>query len=171
MDFTKKYYFTIIFGEFKDSDDITGKTIETSYKRISMAEFMVNIPNFLGKIKQQPSKFSAIKINGERSYNLARQGLEVEMPFREIEIYSIKVLGFYQDYCEMEIECSKGTYVRSLARDICKKNNICGFVGALKRMNVGKFSIDKTISLDELKNMINFEQSNKDGSLLALHEI
>jgi tRNA pseudouridine55 synthase len=71
----------------------------------------------------------------------------------------------------MEIECSKGTYVRSLARDICKKNNICGYVGALKRMNVGKFSIDKTISLDELKNMINFEQSNKDGSLLALHEI
>ena len=171
MDFTKKYYFTIIFGEFKDSDDITGKTIETNDKRISMAEFMVNIPNFLGKIKQQPSKFSAIKINGERSYNLARQGLEVEMPFREIEIYSIKVLGFYQDYCEMEIECSKGTYVRSLARDICKKNNICGYVGALKRMNVGKFSIDKTISLDELKNMINFEQSNKDGSLLALHEI
>ena len=171
MDFTKKYYFTIIFGEFKDSDDITGKTIETNDKRISMAEFMVNIPNFLGKIKRQPSKFSAIKINGERSYNLARQGLEVEMPFREIEIYSIKVLGFYQDYCEMEIECSKGTYVRSLARDICKKNNICGYVGALKRMNVGKFSIDKTISLDELKNMINFEQSNKDGSLLALHEI
>ena len=171
MDFTKKYYFTIIFGEFKDSDDITGKTIETNDKRISMAEFMVNIPNFLGKIKQQPSKFSAIKINGERSYNLARQGLEVEMPFREIEIYSIKVLGFHQDYCEMEIECSKGTYVRSLARDICKKNNICGYVGALKRMNVGKFSIDKTISLDELKNMINFEQSNKDGSLLALHEI
>ena len=171
MDFTKKYYFTIIFGEFKDSDDITGKTIETNDKRISMAEFMVNIPNFLGKIKQQPSKFSAIKITGERSYNLARQGLEVEMPFREIEIYSIKVLGFYQDYCEMEIECSKGTYVRSLSRDICKKNNICGYVGALKRMNVGKFSIDKTISLDELKNMINFEQSNKDGSLLALHEI
>jgi len=71
----------------------------------------------------------------------------------------------------MEIECSKGTYVRSLARDICKKNNICGYVGDLKRINVGKFSIDKTISLDELKNMINFKQSNKDGSLLALHEI
>jgi tRNA pseudouridine55 synthase len=171
MDFTKKYYFTIIFGEFKDSDDIIGKTIETSDKRISVADFIANIPNFIGKIKQQPSKFSAIKINGERSYDLARQGLDIEMPFREIEIYSIKVLGFYQDYCEMEIECSKGTYVRSLARDICKKNNICGYVGALKRINVGKFSFDKTISLDELKNMINFEQSNKDGSLLALHEI
>jgi tRNA pseudouridine55 synthase len=171
MDFTKKYYFTIIFGEFKDSDDITGKTIEISNARVSVAKFITNIPNFIGKIKQQPSKFSAIKINGERSYDLARQGLEVEMPFREIEIYSIKVLSFYQDYCEMEIECSKGTYVRSLARDICKKNNICGYVGDLKRINVGKFSIDKTISLDELKNMINFEQSNKDGSLLALHEI
>ena len=171
MDFTKKYYFTIIFGEFKDSDDITGKVIESNEKRISLADFAKNIPNFIGKIKQQPSKFSAIKINGERCYNLARQGLAVEMPFREIEIYSIKILAFYQDYCEMEIECSKGTYVRSLARDICKKNNICGYVGALKRMNVGKFSIDKTISLDELKNMINFEQSNKDGSLLALHEI
>ena len=71
----------------------------------------------------------------------------------------------------MEIECSKGTYVRSLARDICKKNNICGYVSELQRKNVGKFSIDKTISLDELKNIINFGESNKDGSLLALHEM
>ena len=171
MDFRKKYYFKIIFGEFRDSDDITGQVIEENDKRISSADFMKNIPNFIGKINQQPSIFSAIKINGERSYDLARKGLAVEMPFREIEIYSIKVLKYCADYCEMEIECSKGTYVRSLARDICKKNNICGYVGALKRMNVGKFSIDKTISLDELKNMINFEQSNKDGSLLALHEI
>jgi tRNA pseudouridine55 synthase len=171
MDFTKKYYFTIIFGEFRDSDDITGKVIESTEKRISLADFAKNIPNFIGKIKQQPSKFSAIKINGERSYNLARKGLEVEMPIREIEIYSIKILNYLPDYCEMEIECSKGTYVRSLARDICKKNNICGYVGALKRKNVGQFLIDKTISLDELKNIVNFGQSNKDGSLLALHEI
>lgn len=171
MDFTKKYYFTIIFGEFRDSDDITGKVIESNEKRISLADFAKNIPNFIGKINQQPSKFSAIKINGERSYNLARKGLNVDIPFREIEIYSIKILNYFLDYCEMEIECSKGTYVRSLARDICKKNNICGYVGALKRKNVGRFSIDKTISLDELKNIVNFEQSNKDGSLLALHEI
>ena len=171
MDFKKKYYFTIIFGEFRDSDDITGKAIEISEKRISLADFAKNISHFIGKIKQQPSKFSAIKINGERSYNLARKGLEVEMPIREIEIYSIKILNYLPDYCEMEIECSKGTYVRSLARDICKKNNICGYVGALKRKNVGQFLIDKTISLDELKNIVNFGQSNKDGSLLALHEI
>ena len=171
MDFKKKYYFTIIFGEFRDSDDITGKVIEVSEKRISLADFAKNIPHFIGKIKQQPSKFSAIKINGERSYNLARKGLEVEMPIREIEIYSIKILNYLPDHCEMEIECSKGTYVRSLARDICKKNNICGYVGALKRKNVGQFLIDKTISLDELKNIVNFGQSNKDGSLLALHEI
>jgi tRNA pseudouridine55 synthase len=171
MDFKKKYYFTIIFGEFRDSDDITGKVIEINKNRISLADFAKNIPHFIGKIKQQPSKFSAIKINGERSYNLARKGLEVEMPIREIEIYSIKILNYFPDYCEMEIECSKGTYVRSLARDICKKNNICGYVGALKRKNVGQFLIDKTISLDELKNIVNFGQSNKDGSLLALHEI
>jgi tRNA pseudouridine55 synthase len=171
MDFKKKYYFTIIFGEFRDSDDVTGKVIEVSEKRISLADFSKNISNFIGKIKQQPSKFSAIKINGERSYSLARKGLEVEMPIREIEIYSIKILNYLPDYCEMEIECSKGTYVRSLARDICKKNNICGYVGALKRKNVGQFLIDKTISLDELKNIVNFGQSNKDGSLLALHEI
>ena len=171
MDFKKKYYFTIIFGEFRDSDDITGKVIETNEKRISFTDFVKNIPNFIGKINQKPSKFSAIKINGERSYNLARKGLDVEMPTREIEIYSIKILKYFFDYCEMEIECSKGTYVRSLARDICKINNICGYVGDLKRQNVGKFSIDKTISLDELKNIVNFGQSNKDGSLLALHEI
>lgn len=171
MDFRKKYYFTIIFGEFRDSDDITGKVIEESKKRISSADFMKNIPNFIGKINQQPSKFSAIKINGEKCYDLARKGLDIEMPFREIEIYSIKVLKYCTNYCKMEIECSKGTYVRSLARDICKKNNICGYVSELQRKNVGKFSIDKTISLDELKNIINFGESNKDGSLLALHEM
>ena len=171
MDFRKKYCFTITFGEFRDSDDMTGKVIEESEKRISSADFMKNIPNFIGKINQQPSKFSAIKINGEKCYDLARKGLDIEMPFREIEIYSIKVLKYCTNYCEMEIECSKGTYVRSLARDICKKNNICGYVSDLQRKNVGKFSIDKTISLDELKNIINFGESNKDGSLLALHEM
>ena len=171
MDFRKKYYFTIIFGEFTDSDDVTGKVIESNEKRISLSEFAKNIPNFIGKISQKPSKFSAIKINGERSYNLARQGLDVEMPTREIEIYSIKILNYLQNYCEMEIECSKGTYVRSLVRDICKKNNICGYVGDLKRLNVGQFLIHKTISLDELKNIVNFGESKKDGSLLDLHEI
>lgn len=170
MNYKKKYYFKIIFGEFRDSDDITGKVIEYSEKRISLVDFAKNIPNFIGKINQQPSKFSAIKINGERSYNLARQGLDVEMPFREIEIYLIKILNYFPDFCEMEIECSKGTYVRSLVRDICKKNNICGYVGELKRKYVGDFLIDKTISLDELKNIVNFGEYNKDGSLLALHE-
>ena len=63
MDFTKKYYFTIIFGEFRDSDDITGKVIESNEKRISLTDLAKNIPNFIGKIKQQPSKFSAIKIS------------------------------------------------------------------------------------------------------------
>ena len=106
MDFRKKYYFTIIFGEFRDSDDITGKVIEESKKRISSADFMKNIPNFIGKINQQPSKFSAIKINGEKCYDLARKGLDIEMPFREIEIYSIKVLKYCTNYCKMELECS-----------------------------------------------------------------
>jgi len=170
MDYKKKYYFKIIFGEFRDSDDITGKVIESSEKRVAFIDFAKNISNFIGKINQQPSKFSAIKINGKKCYDLARQGLEVNMPARQIEIYSLKILNYFDDFCEMEIECSKGTYVRSLARDICKKNNICGYVGELKRINVGEFLFDKTISLDELKNIVNFYQSNKDGSLLALHE-
>lgn len=171
MGYKKKYYCQIIFGEFRDSDDITGNIIQQNNKRVSKQEFITKLLNFCGNITQKPSKFSAIKINGKRSYELARQGLEFDMPSREVFIYSLKLLDFNETFCEIEIECSKGTYIRSLARDLCQINNICGYVAKLERVEVGNFLLKNAISLDDLNFVINMNSSLKDGSLLDMHSM
>jgi len=165
----KGYKATICFGEFKDSDDITGKTESISNNRISKEEFSNILANFIGKIEQTPSKFSAIKIAGERAYKLARLNQEVEMPKRIVSIYKIKLTKYEIDECEIEIECSKGTYVRSLVRAICQDAKIAGYTKDLERTKIGKLKIESTISLDELKNIVNFNGSVKEGSFLALN--
>lgn len=171
MDAPKKYFFRIEFGKFTDSDDVTGNVIEQSEKRSSINEFIFVLSGFVGKISQIPSQFSAIKINGKRAYELARQGIEVEMKAREIEIFSIKLINFCQDYADLEVCCSKGTYIRSLARDICKKLEICGFVKILRRLQVGKFREEKIISLDALKSIITFQTSHLDDSMLFISDV
>jgi tRNA pseudouridine55 synthase len=171
MDFKKKYAFKITFGEFRDSDDISGNIVESNNKRVSKNRFAKSLIDFIGNIKQTPSKFSAIKINGIRSYELARKGKEYLMPIREVTIYNLKLINFNEEFCDMEVECSKGTYIRSLARNICETNGICGYVSKLSRLEVGDFLIKNTISLDELKNIINLGQSLKNGSLLDLQSM
>lgn len=163
----KKYFFRVSFGEFRDTDDAEGKVIETSEKRPNISQIISALPFFIGKIKQTPSRFSAIKINGQRAYDLARKDVEFVVPEREVEIFSIKLLTFTQDFVELEIECSKGTYVRSLARDICKKIGVCGYVSILTRKGVGKFSYEKRISLDVLKLAATYGARFCDGSQLT----
>lgn len=171
MDWTKKYYFRIVFGQFRDSDDVTGNIVEESNQRVSKQQFVKSLANFCGNIKQIPSKFSAIKINGKRSYELARQGLQYDMPSRDISIYSLKLLDYNDIFCDIEVECSKGTYIRSLAHDICRFNNICGYVAKLERVAVGNFLLNNAILLDDLNYVINMKQSLKDGSLLDMHSM
>ena len=166
MNAPKKYFFRITFGEFRDTDDVEGKVIESSVARPSIVELISAIPFFIGKIEQTPSRFSAIKINGERAYNLAREGIEFEVPKRQVEIFSLKLIENNSEFAEFEITCSKGTYVRSLARDICKKVGVCGYVSKLTRLCVGSFSYEKRISLDALKTASNYALPIFDGSLL-----
>lgn len=167
----KKYFFRITFGEFRDTDDVEGKCVESSSERPSVEEIISVLPFFVGKITQVPSRFSAIKINGERAYNLARQNIEFQVPSREVEIFSLKLIAANSDFAEFEVECSKGTYVRSLARDICKKSGVCGFVSVLTRLQVGKFFYEKRISLDALKSATNYGARFLDGSLLMLADV
>ena len=162
----KRYFFRIQFGEFRDTDDVEGKVIESSMARPEALSIISVLPSFVGKIWQTPSRFSAIKINGKRAYELARKDVEFEIPPREVEIFSLNFLRFDGDFAEFEVECSKGTYVRSLARDICKKLEVCGFVCALHRLQVGAFFADKTISLDGLKSLSISPAFVLDGSLL-----
>ncbi len=171
MNARKKYFFRITFGEFRDTDDAEGKVVESSFARPTIAEIISALPFFIGKIKQTPSRFSAIKINGRRAYELARKGVEFEMPPREVEIFSIKLISNSAEFSEFEIECSKGTYVRSLARDICKKIFVCGYVSKLIRLRVGKFFYEKRISLDVLKAVATYGGRFSDGSLLSLQDV
>jgi len=171
MDARKKYFFRITFGEFRDTDDVTGKVMESSDARPSTAEIISALPFFCGKIKQTPSRFSAIKVNGKRAYELARRDIMFEMPPREIEIFSLKLLSNCAEFCELEIECSKGTYVRSLARDLCIKVAACGYVSKLTRLQVGKFLYQNRISLDHIKLSSNYGARFFDGSLLLMRDV
>ncbi len=167
----KKYFFRIAWGEFRDTDDVEGKIMESSSARPKSAQIISALPNFLGKIKQVPSRFSAIKIDGKRAYELARKDIEFEIKQREVEIFSLKLISNSSEFSEFEVECSKGTYIRSLARDICKKIGVCGYVSKLTRLAVGKFIYQKRISLDVLKQVTTYGGSFFDGSLLCLQDV
>lgn len=167
----KKYLFRISWGEFRDTDDVEGKITETSSARPTNAQIISATPFFIGKIKQTPSRFSAIRINGQHAYDLARKDIEFEMPSREVEIFSLKFVSNYEEFAELEVECSKGTYIRSLARDICKKIGVCGYVSTLTRLRVGKFLYEKRISLDALKRATTYGGRFSDGSLLLVQDV
>jgi tRNA pseudouridine55 synthase len=156
MSARKKYFFRISWGEFRDTDDIEGKVTETSDKRPTKSEIISALPFFIGSIKQTPSRFSAIKIQGQRAYELARKNFEFEMPPRIVEIFSLKLISNSENFCEIEAEVSKGTYIRSLARDIANRLGVCGYVSKLTRLSVGDFSYEKRISLDELKMAVTY---------------
>lgn len=170
-DARKKYFFRITWGEFRDSDDVEGKVVESSSARPQSAQIISALPHFLGKIKQTPSRFSAIRINGKKAYELARKEIDFEMKEREVEIFSLKLISNSEQFSEFEVECSKGTYIRSLARDICKKISVCGYVSVLTRLMVGDFVWAKTISLDLLKLVTTYGGRFLDGSLLSLHDV
>ncbi len=171
MNARKKYFFRISWGEFRDTDDVEGKVTESNLLRPTNAQIISALPFFIGKIKQVPSRFSAIKINGQRAYDLARKNIEFEIKEREVEIFSLKLISNCQEFGEFEIECSKGTYVRTLSRDLCKKILVCGYVSKLMRLMVGKFSYQKRISLDLLKLLSTYGGNFSDGSLLLPQDV
>ena len=151
----KKYSFTIRWGETRDTDDTEGKIIEKSNSRPNEAEIQNALASFTGKIYQIPPNFSAIKINGLRSYNLARRNILVRHKPRQIEVYEFnlkKILNI--DSAEFEVICGKGTYIRSLARDLAEKLNTKGHVAKLRRHFVGNFDEKDKIFIDFSKEII-----------------
>ena len=145
----KKYSFTIRWGEATDTDDIEGNITERSNSRPNKKKIQNALCSFTGKILQIPPNFSAIKINGERSYDLARKNISVRHKPRQIEVYEFnlkKILNI--DYAEFEVICGKGTYIRSLARDLAEKLNTKGHVIKLRRHFVGNFDEKDKIFID-----------------------
>ncbi len=145
----KKYSFTIRWGEATDTDDSEGKIIKKSNSRPNKEEIQNALVSFIGKIQQIPPNFSAIKIDGERSYNLARKNISVRHVPRQIEVHEFtlkKILNI--DSAEFEVICGKGTYIRSLARDLAIKLNTKGHVIKLRRHFVGNFDEKDKIFID-----------------------
>ena len=154
MDAEKTYQFTVTWGESRLTDDAEGEVSERSEKRPVRDEILRIMPEFMGKIKQTPPAFSAIKINGERAYDLARAGKSFEIKDREVEVYALKILDSTMEAATFEMRCSKGTYVRSLGRDMALKLGTFGYISMLRRTKVGMFDLDSTISLVKLEELL-----------------
>jgi tRNA pseudouridine55 synthase len=152
MEGRKRYRFTVRWGEERDTDDAEGRVTETSAARPGEEDIRAALPRFTGTIAQVPPRFSAIKIDGERAYDLAREGEVVELEARPVEIGRLELIERPDaDHAAFEAECGKGTYVRALARDLGRLLGTFGHVCALRRTAVGPFGPDDVISLERLE--------------------
>jgi len=147
----KKYRATIKLGQKRDTGDSEGKVIEQQeVKELSKATINNVLQEFVGKSLQKPPMYSAIKINGKKLYEYAREGIEIEVPSREIEIYEVELIEYSIDEVTFEVKCSKGTYIRTLCEDISQKLDTVGYMKSLRRIEVDRFKIEDAITLDEL---------------------
>jgi tRNA pseudouridine55 synthase len=152
MDGRKLYRFTVRWGEERDTDDAEGRITATSANRPSPEAIRAQLASFTGLIQQVPPRFSAIKVEGERAYDLAREGEAVELAARPVEIARLELVNTPDaDHAVLEAECGKGTYVRSLARDMGRSLGCFGHVSALRRVAVGPFGEKTMIPLAELE--------------------
>jgi len=152
MDAEKTYRFTARWGEARDSDDAEGAVTATSAVRPSRAEIEAALPAFTGRIAQTPPSYSAIKVEGERAYDLAREGEAVNLESRTVFIKSARLLAAADpDHAEFEIHCGKGTYVRAWVRDLALALGTLGHVSQLRRTRVGGFCADSAIGLETLR--------------------
>jgi tRNA pseudouridine55 synthase len=151
QDGAKLYRFTIAWGADTDTDDADGTVTATSGVRPGRAEIEAALPAFTGEIMQRPPAFSAIKVGGERAYDLAREGEAVELAERPVAIHRLALVDIPDlDHAVFEAECGKGTYVRALARDLAHRLGTCGHVSALRRLAVGPFNETTMIPLEAL---------------------
>jgi len=165
MDGRKRYRFTVAWGEERDTDDTEGRVVRTSELRPSREAIGELLPRFTGLIEQTPPQYSAIKVQGERAYDLARDGETVELQPRPVEIHHLSLVE-QQDssHSVFEAECGKGTYVRALARDIGRLLGCFGHICALRRTLVGPFGEDDMIPLEQLQALCDRAASGE-GSL------
>ena len=151
MDGTKCYRFRARWGEERSTDDRAGEVVDTREARPTAAAIEAVLPRFTGEIQQIPPQFSAIKLDGERAYDLARAGEVLDLAPRLVRVDRLTLIGCPDaDHGDFEVVCGKGTYMRSLARDIGRALGCLGHVSALRRLAVGRFTLEKAISLDEL---------------------
>lgn len=167
VDGEKAYRFTVRWGEETNTDDAEGVVTETSDLRPTVADIEALLPDFIGEISQTPPAFSAIKIDGNRAYDLAREGEEVVLEPRTVVIDELRLVEVPDERTAVfEAECGKGTYVRAIARDMGRALGCRGHVIALRRTRVGPFSEDDAVTLDELRDAAAPENGGDIGQFL-----
>jgi tRNA pseudouridine55 synthase len=153
MDGTKRYHFTIRFGEGRDTDDAEGAVTTTSPHRPTDEDIRAALPEFRGSIMQIPPAFSAIKVEGERAYDLARAGAPPDLPPRPAQVDSFELIGRPDaDTAEFEVASGKGVYMRSLARDLARACGTVGHIIVLRRLRVGPFLENMAVTMDTILN-------------------
>ena len=171
----KRYQATICLGKVSSTGDVEGEISEYRISgvpaarpvvtgasptcaprwshrppEIDISEISSTISRFQGKIRQRVPAYSAVKIDGRRAYDLARKGIEVEMPEREVEIYEISIVDYKWPYLKIDCKVSSGTYIRALGEDIGKALNVGGYLTELRRTEVGDFKVEDAVTLEEL---------------------
>ena len=165
LDATKGYDFTVRWGEATATDDAEGAVTATSDVRPDRDAILAALPAFTGPIVQTPPAYSALKVDGERAYKLARAGETVVLAERHLTIYAFNLLDPRADAADFAVTCSKGTYVRSLARDLALTLGTVGHVAGLRRTRAGPFTLDGAISLDKLAALL---QADPEQAILPL---
>jgi tRNA pseudouridine55 synthase len=163
MDERKTYVFTVAWGEERTTDDLEGEVTQRSDKRPSREDLENTLPRFTGIIQQTPPQFSAVKINGERAYDIARDGETVEIASREVEILRLSILDMLDvGHTVFEVECGKGTYVRALARDMGRLLGCYGHISSLRRTSVEPFGEAHSVTQTRLEEVARLVASDSD---------
>jgi tRNA pseudouridine55 synthase len=151
MDGQKSYVFTVTWGVETDTDDAEGRPVQATNRAPSADEVSAQLSRFTGSIEQVPPRYSAIKIQGERAYDLARDGETVELQARTVEIERLALVTHDGDRSVLAADCGKGTYVRALARDMGRALGCLGHISALRRTRVGPFTEDAAVTVGDLE--------------------
>ena len=166
LDADKRYLTTVKLGEKTTTADAEGEIIETrAVEGVTQESVTAVLQQFIGEIEQLPPMYSAVKHKGERLYKLAREGKVVERKTRRITIFSIELVSLHDDLLELDIHCSKGTYVRTLAEDIGEELGCGGHVAALRRTAVGPYDDSAMVTLEQLQSL------GLEGRLQALDQL
>lgn len=147
----KKYRAEFVFGKLTDTLDSYGEVVAVNEKSITRDEIESVLPSFIGEIDQVPPKYSRVSVGGVRGYEAMRRGDDIEMPTKKVVIYSIDILSFKDNRLVVDVECSGGTYIRSLARDIAETVGTVAYMSWIIRLETKSLTISESVTLDELR--------------------
>lgn len=147
----KKYRAEFVFGKLTDTLDSYGEVVAVNEKSITRDEIESVLPSFIGEIDQVPPKYSRVSVGGVRGYEAMRRGDDIEMPIKKVVIYSIDIISFKDNRLVVDVECSGGTYIRSLARDIAEALGTVAYMSWIIRLETKSLTISESVTLDELR--------------------